>query len=288
MPVTAPADRRFLRGQVKAGRRRAPARSWWGAAWRAAAALMLLAVGFGTAARVASWPALEISRIVVRGNAWLTEEEVLAAVEGLAGSNVLITDLAAWRRRLLESPWIKDAGLRRVLPSTVEIEVRERRPLGLGRIDGRLFLVDEQGTIIDEFGPRYATLDLPVIDGLARDGDGRRALDGQRAGLAARLIQSIGRQPELARRVSQIDVSDPRDAVVILDQDTALLRLGNDRFLERLRSYLEIETALRERVSEIDYVDLRFGERVYVGAARPGRPAAAGSPSPRPGAPPTQ
>jgi len=140
-------------GQVKAGRRRGPARSWWGAAWRGAAALMLLAVGFGTAARVASWPALEISRIVVRGNAWLTEEEVLAAVEGLAGSNVLVTDLAAWRRRLLDHRESRD---RRPAPGAAVHGRRSRCASGARSVSAGLTAGSsswtEQGTIIDEFG----------------------------------------------------------------------------------------------------------------------------------------
>ena len=51
--------------------------------------------------------------------------------------------------------------------------------------------------------------------------------------------------------------------------DPALLHLGEDQFLERLQSYLDLAPALRERVPDIDYVDLRFDERMYV------RPAAA-------------
>jgi cell division septal protein FtsQ len=64
--------------------------------------------------------------------------------------------------------------------------------------------------------------------------------------------------------VSQIDVADLHDAVVLLDGDQALLHLGEDRFLERLQSYLDVASALRERVPDIDYVDLRFDQRMYV------------------------
>ena len=248
----------------------------------------LLAAGFGAALRAGSSPALEVRRIVVRGNSWLSEQEVLGLVDGLVGRNVLVTDLTVWRERLLASPWIGDAVLRRVLPATVEIAVQERKPLGLGRVDGRLFLVDDQGTLIDAFGPRYAALDLPVIDGLGQDSAGMHAVDRRRVRLAVRLLQSLGRQPDLARRVSQIDVSDPRDAVVILDKDTALLRLGDEQFLERLRSYVQLEGRLRERVPEIDYVDLRFGERVYVGAAQGSEATGIPVPARRPGAPPSQ
>jgi cell division septal protein FtsQ len=71
--------------------------------------------------------------------------------------------------------------------------------------------------------------------------------------------------------VSQIDVTDIRDAAVVLKGDTALVRLGDDRFAERLQSYLDLAPRLRERVPEIDYVDLRFDERVYVRPYASGR-----------------
>ena len=57
---------------------------------------------------------------------------------------------------------------------------------------------------------------------------------------------------------------DAHDAVVLLDDDAALLHLGEDKFLERVQSYLDLAPALKQRVPEIDYVDLRFDERVYV------------------------
>ena len=66
------------------------------------------------------------------------------------------------------------------------------------------------------------------------------------------------------KRVSQIDVSDAHDAVVLLDNDPALLHLGEDRFRDRLQGYLEIAEALRARIPDIDYVDLRFEQRLYV------------------------
>ena len=59
--------------------------------------------------------------------------------------------------------------------------------------------------------------------------------------------------------------ANPRDAVVILEGDTALIRVGTDQFVERLQSYLDVASTLRGQVPNIDYVDVRFGEKVYVG-----------------------
>ena len=81
----------------------------------------------------------------------------------------------------------------------------------------------------------------------------------------------------MASQISQIDVSDARNAVVLLEGDPTLIRLGNERFVERLQSYRELAPALREQVPAIDYVDLRFDERVYVRPARERKTPAAGA-----------
>jgi cell division septal protein FtsQ len=137
-----------------------------------------------------------------------------------------------------------------------------------------LYLVDQGGTVVDQFGPNYAELDLPIIDGLASPPrDGGTLIDEGRAALAARLIATLQSRPDLAKRVSQVDVSDIRDAVVILKDDTAFVRLGEDAFVERLQSYVDLASTLRERVDDIDYVDLRFDERIYVRPHGPARRA---------------
>lgn len=265
MPVAAPADKRFRRAQVKPARRR---RSWsrWLAIGRGLLALAVLTFGaYQATLLVAQASALHVSKVVVRGNHRLSHGEVLALMEGVRGEHILRTDLDVWHRRVLGSPWVESAALRRVLPSTIEVTVNERRPMALCRVGDGVYLVDQTGLIIDEFGPDYAHLDLPIVRGLAPSPDrGRPALDETRAALAERLIAAVHRDKALFGRISEIDVEDAHDAVVLLDGDPALLHLGDERFLERLQNYQDLAPALRERVPEIEYVDLRFEHRVYV------------------------
>jgi cell division septal protein FtsQ len=220
-------------------------------------------------------PALQVGHLTVRGNERLSTGEVLALVDELRGQNILTVRIGDWRQRVLSSPWVEDASIRRVLPSTLEITVKERRPMGIGRIGTALYLVDPHGVIVDEYGPNYADIDLPIIDGLS--GPPPRAsglIDGARAEFAARVLTAIAAKPELVKRVSQLDVSDVHNAVVISRR--AIPRsCGSGRAIspERLQQYVDLAPALRERVSTIDYVDLRFDERLYV---RPiGRPTGA-------------
>src|SRR5205823_1122980 len=146
--------------------------------------------------------------------------------------------------------------------STVEVVISERQPIGIGRLNGEMYLVDDHGVVIDQFGPQYADLDLPIIDGFSGSTlSVDVAADEERADLAARAIGSLRPQPDIARRLSQIDVSDPRDAAVILAGDPAVIHLGDDRFLTRLQGYIDLSAALHQRVPDIDYVDVRFDER---------------------------
>ncbi len=66
--------------------------------------------------------------------------------------------------------------------------------------------------------------------------------------------------------MSQVDVSNPHDAVVLVGDDPAWLHLGDTRFVERLTTYFELEPTLKERFHDVDYVDLRFDDHVYVHA----------------------
>ena len=208
--------------------------------------------------------ALTVTRITVQGNQRMSRGEVLGLLDGLSGTSIVMTDLESWRQKLLMSPWVADASIRRMFPGTLAVVIEERQPIGIGRIKGTLYLIDKTGTVIDEFGPNYADLDLPIVDGLSPKGEEDQSMDAARAALAGRLMSELARRPKLAGQVSQIDVTDSRNAIVLLKGDTALLRVGDERFTERLQSYLDLMPALRERMPDIDYVDLRFDERVYV------------------------
>jgi len=272
MAVKAPAEKNFRRAKVRPAARRGGRIAAW-LTWRAGrwivGVLVVLYGAYRGGSLVLHASALQVRHISVHGNVRLSSGEVQAIVEGLRGASILTADLARYRRRLMASPWVADVAIRRLLPSTVEVFVSERRPMGLCRLGSTLYLIDPRGVVIDEFGPQYAEFDLPIIDGLVRvPGSGQPTIDETRAELASRVIEALAPRKDLAQRISQIDVRDAHDAVVLLDNDAALLHLGEDKFLERVQSYVDLAPALKQRVPDIDYVDLRFDERVYV------RPAA--------------
>ena len=170
--VAAPADKRFRRAHTKPTRHR----RWRAIARRggkyALAGVVAVFVLYRGGSVMAHADVLKIDHIVIHGNDGCRTETCWVCSTGLRGENLMRTNLDGWRNRLLASPWIKEAALRRSLPSTVDVEISERNPIALGRIGDALYLIDDRGLVIDEYGPQYAELDLPIVDGLAAQGSG--------------------------------------------------------------------------------------------------------------------
>jgi len=261
--VPAPADKRFRRSEVRQGRRRS-GRTWLRrGAWWGAGALTALALAAWIGSAMADAAALRVDHLDVRGNRQVTLADVEARLDGIRGESVLRVNLEQYRARLLESPWVASAELWRVLPSSVQVRIVERVPLAVARSRGQLFLVDDTGVRIDTFGPQYRQYDLPIVDGLVPAAATDGAVDPMRIRLVQRLFTEVSARDDLFQRISQVDVTDARNAVVLLDGEPASLQLGDREFLSRLERYLEIEPQLRDK-PPVEYYKLQFGDRVWV------------------------
>jgi len=168
-PVSAPADKRFRRSRVSPARKRQWWKpSWWTVARVGGASLVVAFALYHTIGFVLASDALTVMRITVQGNQRMSRGEVLGLLDGLSGTSIVLTDLESWRQRLLMSPWVADASIRRMFPGTLAVVIEERQPIGIGRIKGTLYLIDKTGTVIDEFGPNYSDLDLTSSSDTAR------------------------------------------------------------------------------------------------------------------------
>lgn len=263
--VAVPPDRRFRRAAAPAVRRRRSARTpWTMVRWAISAGLLLLGGTWGGQQLMASDLFL-VRDITLRGNRHLSPGEAELLLEGLRSENVFLVDFERYRQRLMDSAWVEHVSLSRVLPSTIVVDIVERTPIAAARLNQQLYLVDRTGNIVDEYRAEHSAFDLPVVDGLLDpDQTGDSPADPERAGLVAALFDALATRPDLQSRVSQIDAADPLDLVVMFDDDPTWLHLGRESFVERLQRYLDLRPALLDRVGAIDYVDLKFDERVYV------------------------
>ena len=270
VPAGTPRDPRFVRAR-DGGARTRPWTARLVAGLRVAGlAMALLGSGWYVQRVMTSGEAFEVRHLRVLGHSRLSLGEVEGLLEGLKGRNIVLTGLEEWRIKLLSSPWVRDASLRRALPDTIEVRLVERAPMAVAHAGETLWLIDEQGAIVDEFTPRYGALDLPIVEGLLGGGNGTLTTpEPERVALVAAALQSL-RDGGLLGRVSQIDVTHLRNVAVLLNDDTVLLHVGFEQFAERVQAYLDMKERLARMVDGVESVDLRFGNRVYVRPRKPG------------------
>ena len=268
--VATVADKGFRRPDVRPGRGRRFSQKI--VRWTATGLVLvgLVALGALLATRLVRAELLAVDRVVVQGHRRLSEAELDVLKGSVRGQSLLLLDLQQFRARVLDSPWVASVTVRRLLPSTLEVHIVEREPIAIARLGQQLYLVDGSGVIIAQYGPQHAEFDLPIVDGMASASEPRAGekpgsmIDPARAQLVGRFMGALAARPELRKSVSQVDVSRDNNVAVLLDGDSTLLYLGDDQFVERLRTYLEIRPTLAERMSDVDYVDLRYGQQVIV------------------------
>jgi cell division protein FtsQ len=216
---------------------------------------------------------LRVSKLVVRGSGFLSEGEVRELLGPAMGENILTLDIEALKARLRSSPWVADAAVGRSLPDTLKVDIQERVPLALAEVE-RLYLMDRDGGLIDLYGPRTATFDLPIVRGLSGVDEEARRDRAQRAGALLADLQ------DLAGEVSEVFVLPSGDVRVVLRGAGEVLLLGEAPHRPRLLTFLSLRKDLTERCPDALYFDLRFRGRIY--AKQPPPPAPLPPPRPLP------
>jgi cell division protein FtsQ len=212
---------------------------------------------------------LRVAHVEVRGNSRLSVGEVRELLGPAIGENILRLDIERLNEHLAASPWVATARVRRTLPNTLEIQVHERVPLALAELD-RLYLMDNEGSLIDIYGPRTAGFDLPVVRGL-------KGLDSEaRAGRAARAGALLDDLDDLAAEISEVEVEDSGDLRAVLRGGGEIVRLGSPPYRSRFTTFLQLRKELTRRCPNAEYFDLRFRSRIVaVEPAAPGGTLAA-------------
>jgi cell division protein FtsQ len=206
-------------------------------------------------ARVMASERLKVNRVELRGHHFLSEGEVRELLGPAVGENILTLNIQGLEARLTASPWVAGAVIRRTLPDTLQVVIRERQPLALAEMD-QLYLMDAEGLLIDIYGPRTASFDLPIVRGLVGLPEEARR---ERARLAGALLADLD---HLIDEVSEVQVDDSGDLRVVLKGAGEVLRLAAPPYRPRLTAFLKLRQDLHERCPRAEYFDLRFRDRI--------------------------
>jgi cell division protein FtsQ len=106
---------------------------------------------------------LGIDRITISGLSGLSEIEVLVAAGIDPKVSLAFFDADEARKRLEANPMIAEASVRKLYPGEISIALTEREPYALWQVKGELFLIAQDGTVIDKMDDgRFAYLPMVV------------------------------------------------------------------------------------------------------------------------------
>ncbi len=159
--------------------------------------------------------------IDVTGNVRLSREMVLQFGGVKEGGNCLAVSIADVERRLLETPWVEEVSVKRLLPDRFVIRLKERMPSFWVRQDGVLYYANEGGGPIAPVESENF-LSLPTLQIEEGAEDARPYL--------ARLLRDMqrGALPVEAGAIAAVNLSPGRGVEIYLEDREMRLSIATD------------------------------------------------------------
>ena len=196
-----------------------------------------------------------IKNVVFYGNKHLTDDE-LRALAGIYGNeNIITVSRKKVTQMLLKSAWIKSVSVRKELPDTLSVLIEEVTPFALLDMKGRLFIINDKGDLLEELkGDSIPFLPVITANPYNRDEGFSEALS------LARSMNDLGFSSE--RNQIEIIVSRPQELTILIDG--TVVKVGSGDYSKKLERLLELEGEIKKRNIPVDFIDLRFENRVIV------------------------
>jgi cell division protein FtsQ len=191
-----------------------------------------------------------ISEIALAGEHEVNREDILSLAGVTGRSSLLFLDAGQTRIRLMTNPWIAQAAVLKLYPGRLRIEIKERKAFALWQKEGRVYLIADDGTVLETYvPPRYAALPLVVGNGAARS--------------AQEFLGLLKRYPAIAASVqASVLVAERRWNLHLKDGIEVLLPEREPE--HALRTLVDLALGKKLLARDIVAVDLRLPDRVTV------------------------
>lgn len=168
--------------------------------------------------------------------------------------------LSPERRRLdlLANSWVAEASVTRIWPNKVRVKIAEREPVAWVQLPededaSRPALVDGEGNILFPQSP--GQFRLPVLLGL----DDRQSEEDRKLRVK-RFLRLVAEAGDRASKISEVDVKDPANLKVMLDEGGRIITLivGNRHYKRRFEKFRLSFPDIQRREPDATTFDLRI------------------------------
>jgi cell division protein FtsQ len=211
---------------------------------------------------------LKPDQVELAGNRIVTREAVLQQFARDRGHSVLRIPLDARRSALEELPWVESAGVQRILPNRIRVELTERTAIAFVRNGTELALIDAHGVILDR--PRGEDLQFPIVTGLSE------SMPREERGRRMQTYQEFVKDIDLVRagssdRVSEIDLANPKDLRVVMtgvaardDPQAVTIQFGLSDFAGKYRMVIDNFSQWQASNGRVRSIDLQYSRQVIL------------------------
>ena len=186
----------------------------------------------GAVAAAVTWPGFAPKTIVVSGNRIVSRDEIVARAGIASNVNMWLQNPHTIAARIEAIPYVERAGVHRIPPSTIAIDIAERAPAAVLRSGGSAALVDATLRVVEPLAPGAPAPDakLPVLiapPGLA-------LIAGQTLGDDASVELRDGYQAMLAAHIAPAQVRlDKYGDLEAVMRDGIVIQLGGNEDLDK-------------------------------------------------------
>lgn len=207
---------------------------------------------------IKGWERLSIKEIRVYTDKKDLIPEIKNIVEEMKVKNILFLSLDELKEKIEKINWIKSAKIRRVLPSTLEINVDERKPFCILDKEGYA-LLDDRGAFLERI-KKIDTLNLPIISGIKDE----NYLESFHFKIGFSALIEISREKDIFKKIIYINAANPNNMCIKLKDMETLLYAGTKNYISKIKLFYEIEKALETNFGELEFIDLQIMDRIYV------------------------
>jgi len=196
-----------------------------------------------------------VRSVVITGNEHLTDDELKSMAGISSDENLFRISSSKISSKLAASPWIRSVAVRKEFPDRLLIQISEAEPFALLDMKGKLFIVDDTGTMLEEL-KNIAVPFLPLI--LSNPYQEKEAF--REAIILAKAIKNTG---VLARK-DRIEIISHKPQEMSVNIDGVVVKVGAGEYEDKLARLADIEQEIKQRNISVDYIDVRFANRVLV------------------------
>ena len=173
-----------------------------------------------------TWDYLNVRGINIICQKTSVKKDVQAFFGGMKLGNILLLNIDHLQGILEGHRWVADVSVRKLFPSTLKIEVQERLPVAVLKKED-YHLIDREGILLEKVNPQPRG-EFPLLV----DSNLFVKHYQEKLRLAWECLDSL--IPPERKRIEVLDLSDYENVVIRLKGSITQLKLGADRFPEKL------------------------------------------------------